>query len=164
MVSNVPDNFDHELVTSFSSNTPPESPARISAHSPFRTRERQRDFHDGQFESGENEGRIDMQSQSLEILNQVSMRARYNAAFRAFQQKNNRHLAKAWVAKLEPKKQTNHPYNGKMKKEMADDPDARPDPEKTKPYWWPKDIEHREPDHLGKDRKTITSLFLTYSH
>lgn len=66
-----------------------------------------------------------------------------------FKQANCRVLAKAFIKFIEPHKQTRHPYNG------GGDRDS----EKTKPGWWPPDVIHKEPDHLGKERKVYCAVF-----
>lgn len=62
----------------------------------------------------------------------------YTMAFKRLQQINCRLVAKAFIKLIEPRKQANHPYNG------GDD---------TKPDWWPRDVIHREPDHIKKEGK-----------
>lgn len=66
-------------------------------------------------------------------------------AFTAIQQVNCRVIAKEWIKTIHPKKQSTHPYNGK-------DPrtGVKGDPDATRPHWWPKDVQHREPDHINK--------------
>lgn len=68
-------------------------------------------------------------------------------AFENFQQLNCRAIAKAFVKLVEPRKQVNHPYNGRS---TTAGMSQRVDPELTKPQWWPEGIRHREPDHLLK--------------
>ncbi|KAL5339236.1 hypothetical protein BJX70DRAFT_388119 [Aspergillus crustosus] len=75
------------------------------------------------------------------------LRMYYDKAFLCFQQLNCRVLAKAFVKRVEPRKQVNHPYNGR--KTIAGET-LEFDPEKTKPKWWPTGVTHREPDHLCK--------------
>lgn len=85
--------------------------------------------------------------------------------FRLLQQTNCKIIAKAWIAKREPQKQTTHPYNGRKKREGSSKIDDLDNVgESTKPEWWPptegwpqKGCRHREPDHIkksGKDSKT----------
>lgn len=47
-------------------------------------------------------------------------------------------LAKQWIRVIEPRKQSRHPYNRG---------------EKSKPYWWPTNARHKEPDHLKKNER-----------
>lgn len=76
--------------------------------------------------------------------------AYYESAFRRLQQLNCRMLAKNFIKLIEPRKQVKHPYNGGKPRAGAA-PGEKGDPEKTKPEWWPRDVIHREPDHLKKD-------------
>lgn len=52
-----------------------------------------------------------------------------------------------WIATLEPKKQTNYPYNGK-KKGSTEKTECRPE-------WWPQDICFTGPQHVGKPRMSL---------
>lgn len=70
----------------------------------------------------------------------------FNVAFRAVQQVSCRIIAKEWIKLIHPKKQSTHPYNGKDPKTGL-----RGDPNSTRPEYWPKDVKHREPDHINKD-------------
>ncbi|QID83463.1 hypothetical protein GRS66_005928 [Saccharomyces pastorianus] len=57
------------------------------------------------------------------------------AAFKLLRQLPCKAIAKLWIKIIEPRKKTRFPYiKGDAKK----------------PTWWPKDVEHREPDHLNK--------------
>lgn len=61
----------------------------------------------------------------------------YNC-FEEFQQIPCKLLAKAWIKVVEPRKQSKYPYkNG----------------EKSRPFWWPPNCIHKEPDHLKKDER-----------
>jgi hypothetical protein len=73
----------------------------------------------------------------------------YERAFDAFQQINCRIIAKAFIKLVEPRKQVNHPYNGR-KSSAGSSQDQPVDPELTKPKWWPAGVTHKEPDHLLK--------------
>jgi len=80
----------------------------------------------------------------------------FNDAFRAVQQVSCRVIAKEWIKTIHPKKQSTHPYNGK-------NPRTREigDPNLTKPPYWPKDVIHKEPDHINKEGATpVRSLSL----
>jgi hypothetical protein len=44
--------------------------------------------------------------------------------------------------------QSTHPYNGGIPRELPADPN------RTKPRYWPAEVIHREPDHIGKDDRT----------
>ncbi|KAI9374761.1 hypothetical protein BJX61DRAFT_257732 [Aspergillus egyptiacus] len=78
------------------------------------------------------------------------LRTYYEKAFDSFQQLNCRVIAKAFIKLVEPRKQVNHPYNGK--RTIAGSIQTL-DPEKTKPKWWPAGVTHKEPDHLGKPER-----------
>ncbi|KAK9457256.1 hypothetical protein V1511DRAFT_159260 [Dipodascopsis uninucleata] len=60
--------------------------------------------------------------------------------FRQLQQLVCKVVSKAWIKVIEPKKQTNHPYNKG---------------DKFKPSWWPAQARHKEPDHLMKPERLI---------
>jgi hypothetical protein len=85
----------------------------------------------------------------------------YSKVFQNLQQTNCRILAKAYIKLVEPRKQVNHPYNGR--KVVAGNP-TQFDPNVSKPPWWPSGVSHREPDHLPKvGRRSITlPIFSTY--
>lgn len=59
----------------------------------------------------------------------------YQTRLRQMQQLMCKVVAKAWIKVIEPKKQSNFPYN------RGDE---------SKPSWWPKNVRHKEPDHLMK--------------
>ncbi|KAF9892883.1 hypothetical protein FE257_000472 [Aspergillus nanangensis] len=84
---------------------------------------------------------------ALRVANQDLLRTYYDKAFENFQQLNCRAIAKAFVKLVEPRKQVNHPYNGRK---TTGGSSQRVDPELTKPKWWPSGVTHREPDHLLK--------------
>lgn len=71
----------------------------------------------------------------------------YEKAFENLQQTNCRVLAKAYIKLLEPRKQVNHPYNGRK---SIGGRTVQLNPDETKPSWWPSRVRHREPDHLLK--------------
>ncbi|KZP01676.1 hypothetical protein CALVIDRAFT_559477 [Calocera viscosa TUFC12733] len=66
----------------------------------------------------------------------------------ALQQTTCKLVAKCWIKVIEPKKQTKHPYN------LG---------EEGKPIWWPKGLQHREPDHLLKPERTQLLLSILRS-
>lgn len=70
----------------------------------------------------------------------------FTDAFRAVQQVSCRIIAKEWIKTIHPKKQSTHPYNGKNPRTGE-----RGDSNSTKPPYWPKDVIHREPDHINKE-------------
>lgn len=71
-------------------------------------------------------------SSKREIMNHL------RACFRELQQLACKTIAKAWIKVIEPRKQTNYPYNRG---------------EDSKPFWWPSHIRHCEPDHLIKSER-----------
>lgn len=85
----------------------------------------------------------------LEIGDTKKVTAFYTMAFKRLQQINCRLLAKNLIKIIEPRKQVRHPYNGGRKPGGA--PGEKGDPEDTKPDWWPRDVIHREPDHIKKE-------------
>ncbi|PLB38358.1 DUF2841 domain-containing protein [Aspergillus candidus] len=84
---------------------------------------------------------------ALRVGDKETLRSYYDKAFENFQQLNCRAIAKAFVKLVEPRKQVNHPYNGRK---TAAGLSQRVDPELTKPQWWPAGVTHKEPDHLLK--------------
>lgn len=89
---------------------------------------------------------------ALQIGDESRILKYYERAFDAFQQLNCRVIAKAFIKLVEPRKQVNHPYNGR-KIATGSSPEQRLDPEMTKPKWWPRGVTHKEPDHLLKAGK-----------
>lgn len=81
------------------------------------------------------------------------LRQFYQKAFENLQQLNCRVIAKAFVKLVEPRKQVNHPYNGR--RTVMGGPCQKLDPELTKPKWWPTGVQHKEPDHLLKHGMSI---------
>lgn len=71
-------------------------------------------------------------SSKQEVMNHL------RTCFRELQQLSCKSVAKAWIKTIEPRKQTNYPYN------RGDD---------AKPPWWPSHIRHCEPDHLIKSER-----------
>ena len=59
----------------------------------------------------------------------------YTARLQLLQQLACKMVAKAWIKKIQPKKQTTHPYCYGLKKA---------------PPWWPPKVTHKEPDHIKK--------------
>ena len=74
----------------------------------------------------------------------------FERQFNRIQQLNCKVIAKAWIKVVEPKKQSNHPYNGGKPA-----PGGKSDPETTKPDWWPTGLRHKEPDHIKKAGKSF---------
>lgn len=91
---------------------------------------------------------------TFQLQDEDGLKQWYIDAFDAVQQVTCRTIAKLWIKKIEPKKQSAHPYNGGLPKE---DPK---DPERTKPKYWPDTIPHKEPDHIQKERKCFATTKL----
>ncbi|KAL1963362.1 hypothetical protein VTN77DRAFT_8378 [Rasamsonia byssochlamydoides] len=85
---------------------------------------------------------------AIRVDDEPRMKKYYEKAFEAFQQLNCRVIAKAFIKLVEPRKQVNHPYNGR--RASSGSSPERADPELTKPKWWPSGVTHKEPDHLLK--------------
>lgn len=69
-----------------------------------------------------------------------------DAAFNYLRQVPCKSIAKVWIKVIEPRKKTKYPY---IKGEV------------TKPDWWPREVQHREPDHLQKeDRLRLMSSII----
>jgi Protein of unknown function (DUF2841) len=89
---------------------------------------------------------------SFRISNKSEMDKFYNKTFLLLQQATMKIMLKAWIKFIEPEKQKRWPYcmsiEGRMKDRMRHpkSPDG-----KYQPPWWPEDIKHIEPDHLGKE-------------
>ncbi|KAF8244764.1 hypothetical protein K440DRAFT_6127 [Wilcoxina mikolae CBS 423.85] len=62
----------------------------------------------------------------------------YMTRLRQMQQLMCKVVAKAWIKVIEPKKQSNFPYNRGNE---------------SKPAWWPENVRHKEPDHLMKPER-----------
>lgn len=69
----------------------------------------------------------------------------FRCAFETVQQSACRHIAKEWIKMIHPRKQSSHPYNGRVvqQKKALTLTSSRP------PYW-PDHIQYREPDHIKK--------------
>ncbi|CAI4058201.1 hypothetical protein SKDZ_04G3430 [Saccharomyces kudriavzevii ZP591] len=71
----------------------------------------------------------------LQLDQPISIRNYLCTAFKLLRQVPCKAIAKLWIKIIEPRKKTRFPYiKGDAKK----------------PVWWPKDVEHKEPDHLHK--------------
>ena len=80
--------------------------------------------------------------QRIKISDRDELLRWYEQSFKDLQQVNCKSVAKVWIKAIEEKKQINHPYNGG--KQFNGDSEA------SKPPWWPRDVQHKEPDHLRK--------------
>ncbi|SCU86134.1 LANO_0C06854g1_1 [Lachancea nothofagi CBS 11611] len=74
----------------------------------------------------------------LDLGNGQEVEQYFKNVFSMLRQLQCKAIAKAWIKVVEPKKKSRFPYmNGDL----------------SKPYWWPSDVEHREPDHLRKPQR-----------
>ncbi|PYH41730.1 uncharacterized protein BP01DRAFT_160976 [Aspergillus saccharolyticus JOP 1030-1] len=89
---------------------------------------------------------------AIQIGDSAKLLQYYRIALDHVQQQNCRHVAKAFIKYIEPRKQVRHPYNGGRPRPGAP-PGTRGDPELTKPAWWPANVTHKEPDHLKKKER-----------
>lgn len=76
----------------------------------------------------------------LMIANVEAVTTFFETRFRQMQQLTCKVVAKAWIKVIEPKKQSNFPYNRG---------------EESKPSWWPAGARHKEPDHLMKPERLL---------
>ncbi|AGO13923.1 AaceriAGR060Wp [[Ashbya] aceris (nom. inval.)] len=82
----------------------------------------------------------------LDTGNRTAVERYLNAAFRLLRQLPCKQISKSWIKVIEPKKKARYPYM------MG---------EQSKPNWWPRDVEHREPDHLQKpDRLALMTAIM----
>lgn len=75
----------------------------------------------------------------------------YNEILTSILQVTLKKVLKAWIKVVQPRKQSNNPYNGGKNKLIAIDQYGKNRAgELTRPDWWPENINHRGPDHLPK--------------
>ncbi|WVN86601.1 uncharacterized protein L203_101769 [Cryptococcus depauperatus CBS 7841] len=72
----------------------------------------------------------------------------FEERFAAVHQDTCKIVAKAWIKVVEPKKQSKYPYNKG---------------ENSRPKWWPKDVEHRAPDHISKEQRIALLIHILTS-
>ena len=87
---------------------------------------------------------------SVRVDNEDTIRQFYYLKFQQMQQIPCKHIAKAWVRVIHPKKQGKFPYNGgKKARALGIIEDAG---RVTAPGWWPplNHCRHREPDHIKR--------------
>jgi hypothetical protein len=94
------------------------------------------------------EGMITEDYQPLVISDHDAVTTFYMTRLRQMQQLMCKVVAKAWIKVIEPKKQSNFPYN------RGDE---------SKPAWWPQDVRHKEPDHLMKPERLTLLLTMLRS-
>lgn len=88
----------------------------------------------------------------LEIGETTQILKYYQDAFTSLSHQHCSLIAQAMIKRIEPGKKTKHPYNGGKLK----------DPEKSRPNWWPKEVPHKDPNHLLKEGETGISLVLRW--
>ena len=93
--------------------------------------------------------------ETVRVAEETRLREWYIYMFNLMQQCTCKLIAKALIAKIHPKKSGSHPYNGGK---LAKGPNL---PKKTlgsltKPVWWPPEVDHQEPDHLDRYRKSFS--------
>lgn len=90
---------------------------------------------------------IESQTSTMLSLNKRKCVEKYlDAAFKYLRQVPCKSIVKVWIKVIEPKKKTKYPY---IKGEL------------TKPLWWPREVQHKEPDHLQKeDRLRLMSSII----
>ncbi|KIW38400.1 hypothetical protein, variant 2 [Exophiala oligosperma] len=81
----------------------------------------------------------------------------FKEAFVAMQQVACRIIAKMWIKRIHPRKQSTHPYNGGVPRS------EHRNPERTRPPYWPSNVPHKEPDHIGRDDRTSLLVHLLTS-
>ncbi|KIW20468.1 hypothetical protein PV08_01043 [Exophiala spinifera] len=81
----------------------------------------------------------------------------FKEAFVAMQQVACRIIAKMWIKRIHPRKQSTHPYNGGVPRS------EERNPERTRPPYWPTSVPHKEPDHIGRDDRTSLLVHLLTS-
>lgn len=72
----------------------------------------------------------------IDLSNEEHVYDHYYKIFTEIQQLSCKQIAKHWIKEVEPFKQSSYPY----KKGNA-----------SKPQWWPRDVVHKEPDHIKKE-------------
>lgn len=85
----------------------------------------------------------EVEYKGLDITNEEEVNTFFETRLRQMQQLVCKVVAKCWIKVIEPKKQSNFPYNRG---------------EESKPSWWPANARHKEPDHLMKPGMIFLSL------
>lgn len=91
-------------------------------------------------ESGDVVLQEEVEYKGLDITNEDEVNTFFETRLRQMQQLVCKVVAKCWIKVIEPKKQSNFPYNRG---------------EESKPSWWPANARHKEPDHLMKPGMTF---------
>ena len=84
----------------------------------------------------------------LQIGDREAVQQFFHDALNDLQQINCRSVSKKLIQIIEPRKQVNHPYNGRCK--SKDRKEMEKASRSTRPSWWPPGVRHKEPDHLVK--------------
>ncbi|CEP63247.1 uncharacterized protein LALA0_S07e05798g [Lachancea lanzarotensis] len=79
----------------------------------------------------------------LDLRNPYEVEKYLKSVFSMLRQLQCKAIAKAWIKVVEPRKKSRYPY---IKGELF------------KPYWWPSNVEHREPDHLRKPQRIMLMI------
>ncbi|MCJ1260143.1 hypothetical protein MMC22_000002 [Lobaria immixta] len=75
----------------------------------------------------------------------------YHELLESIQQAPLKIILKEWIKLVQPGKQAANPYNGgKLQAEAIRKHGPKKKGEDTKPSWWPRDMNHVEPDHILK--------------
>lgn len=84
----------------------------------------------------------------LDLTNKKHLDEYYENRFTQMQQLNCKEIAKAWIKAVEPKKQSQYPYNSKHTNKGK------------RPPWWPHECAYVEPDHLKKPGKSLCLIHI----
>ncbi|SCU87179.1 LAFA_0E05204g1_1 [Lachancea sp. 'fantastica'] len=79
----------------------------------------------------------------LDLRNAYAVENYLKNVFSMLRQLQCKAIAKAWIKVVEPRKKARYPY---IKGELF------------KPYWWPPNVEHKEPDHLRKPQRIMLMI------
>ena len=93
--------------------------------------------------SGEEYAGQGLEYHPLIISDEDAITTFYMTRLRQMQQLMCKVVAKAWIKVIEPKKQSNYPYNRGNE---------------SRPSWWPENVRHKEPDHLMKPGENYRPL------
>jgi hypothetical protein len=94
------------------------------------------------------------QQQQQIIIHKESLRSYYEKVFKNLQKilrENCQIMSNAYIKLIEPKKRVKHPYKGR--KMLVSGCFQRPDPNDSKPPWWPLGVRHIRPRYLRNDGK-----------
>ena len=89
----------------------------------------------------------------IHVTNRKHMEEFFLKTFLLLQQATMKLMLKSWIKHIEPEKQKKWPYclsSDRRPKPSAKPPKQSPDGQ-LQPPWWPKGVNHIEPDHLGRE-------------